>query len=203
MGFFNSLFENKDKKLLRELIEYNAQIIEKEEGRSRIDAEYLAICTCLEDLATRNNGKQGHKIVMEMLKNEYSQHYQDVMEYLEIQSGKTVDISIKEKVNKRQEIDSRVAELYESAINDLKERWMEYNELLSFKENVPLSDKIFMYSKMAITPFKKKYPSLNYGTLFLNLMFLAIIDSRTHTRMQIESARENALAQVLESRILN
>ncbi len=30
MSFFNSLFENKDKKLLRELIEYNAQIIEKE-----------------------------------------------------------------------------------------------------------------------------------------------------------------------------
>jgi hypothetical protein len=88
MGLFDSLFGNKDKKMLHDLIEYNADMIEKDEGRTRHDAEYLAICLVLDDLATRPNGVKGHKIIMDMLSNEYSQHHNDVFTYLAVSTGR-------------------------------------------------------------------------------------------------------------------
>lgn len=90
MGFFGSLFGDKDRKRKRllELIEHNADWIEKDEGRTRIDAEYLSICLVLDDLATRPNGQKGHQVVMDILSNEYSEHHNDVMTYLVVKSGK-------------------------------------------------------------------------------------------------------------------
>lgn len=88
MGLFDSLFGNKEKKLLRELIEHNADMIEKDEGRTRHDAEYLSICLVLDDLATRPHGVKGHKIIMDMLSNEYSHHHNDVITYLAVSRGK-------------------------------------------------------------------------------------------------------------------
>jgi len=73
--------------LLLDLIKHNAEIIGKEEQRNRADAEYLAICLVLDDLATRPNGKKGHQSVMNILANEYSQHQVDVMTYLSMKSG--------------------------------------------------------------------------------------------------------------------
>ncbi len=90
MGFFGSLFEDKFRKMLLELIEYNADAIEKDEGRTRVDAEYLSICLVLDDLATRPNGLKGHQAVMDMLSNEYSEHHNDVMTYLVVKSGKVI-----------------------------------------------------------------------------------------------------------------
>ena len=49
MGFFGALFGDKGRKLLLDLINHNADIIEREESRTRIDAEYLAICMILDD----------------------------------------------------------------------------------------------------------------------------------------------------------
>ncbi|GJQ58445.1 MAG: hypothetical protein D8M57_14550 [Candidatus Scalindua sp. AMX11] len=88
MGFLDSLFGKKDKKMLLELVEHNADMIEKDEGRTRTDAEYLSICLVLDDLATRPNGNKGYKIIMDMLQNEYSQHHNDVFTYLAVKSGK-------------------------------------------------------------------------------------------------------------------
>ena len=87
MGFLNALFGNKDRKILLDLITHNADMIEKEEGRTREDAEYLSICLVLDDLATRPSGQKGHQIVMDILSNEYLQHRNDVMTYLAVQSG--------------------------------------------------------------------------------------------------------------------
>ena len=88
MGLLNSLFGNKDKKMLYELIEHNADMIEKDEGRTRHDAEYLSICLVLDDLANRPNGAKGYKVIMDMLSNEYSQHHNDVITYLAVSTGK-------------------------------------------------------------------------------------------------------------------
>ncbi|MFN7901389.1 MAG: hypothetical protein ACK5O1_00950 [Holosporales bacterium] len=88
MGLFTSLFGNKDKKMLQDLIEHNADMIEKDEGRTRHDAEYLAICLVLDDLAMRPNGIKGHRIIMDMLSNEYSQHHNDIFTYLAVSFGK-------------------------------------------------------------------------------------------------------------------
>lgn len=84
MGFLDSLFGNKDRRLLLELIEHNADMIEINEKRTRADAEYLALCSVLNDLATRPNGQEGHKLVMDILLNEYSQHHNDVITYLAV-----------------------------------------------------------------------------------------------------------------------
>ena len=84
MRLFDSLFGDKQRSLLLELIEHNADIIERDEGRSRPDAEYLAICLILDDLATKPNGQEGHKKVMDILGKEHAQHQSDVMTYLAV-----------------------------------------------------------------------------------------------------------------------
>ena len=87
MGLITSLFGNKDRKQLIDLIKFNADIIEKPEKRTRHDSEYLAICLLLDDLQTRPNGRKGYLIVMDMLLKEYSQHHSDVITYLGVQTG--------------------------------------------------------------------------------------------------------------------
>ena len=87
MGFFNSLFGDRQKKELLDLIQHNTDMIMKKEGRTRHDAEYITICYILNDLADRTNGSKGREIIMEMLLNEYSQHHSDVMTYLAVTSG--------------------------------------------------------------------------------------------------------------------
>ncbi len=77
-----------DRARLFEMIEYRASVIEKDEGRTRADAEYLSLCSFLDDLATRPNGLGGYKIIMDLLTNEYSQHHNDVITYLAAISGK-------------------------------------------------------------------------------------------------------------------
>ncbi len=87
MSFLKSVFGDKNRKLLLEMIEHNADIIERDEKRSRVDAEYLSICLVLDDLSSRPNGKVGHQAVMDILTKEYSQHHNDVMTYLAVESG--------------------------------------------------------------------------------------------------------------------
>ena len=88
MGLLDSLFGDKDRKMLLELIAHNADMIENDEGRTRVDAEYLAICLILDDLANRPNGKKGYQTIMDILTKEHVQHQNDVMTYLMVQSGK-------------------------------------------------------------------------------------------------------------------
>jgi len=87
MSFFKSLFGDKGRTMLFDLIKHNADVIERDEGRTRKDAEYLAICLVLDDLATRSNGQKGHRVVMTILANEYQQHQMDVMTYLGMKAG--------------------------------------------------------------------------------------------------------------------
>ena len=90
MNLLKALFASsntKEREMLLRVIQHNADIIEREEKRSRKDAEYLAICLVLDDLATRPNGQNGHKTVMDILSNEYAQHRNDVITYLAVQSG--------------------------------------------------------------------------------------------------------------------
>jgi hypothetical protein len=74
--------------VLADVIEGNADHIEKAECKSRTYATYLAICVLLEDLKKRPNGAAGHKAVMEMLMTgPYQAHRNDVLLYLGWQSG--------------------------------------------------------------------------------------------------------------------
>jgi hypothetical protein len=60
MGLFD-LFKPKDKsrKLLLDMISYNADIIERDEGKPRSEAEYLAICLLIDDMQGRPKRSQG------------------------------------------------------------------------------------------------------------------------------------------------
>jgi len=52
-------------------------------------------------------------------------------------------------------------EIYRNIVNnatkDIKDRWLEYNELFVFKKETPLVKIIDSFSQVAIIPFTKKY----------------------------------------------
>lgn len=73
MGLFG-FGRSKSEKLLAEMIVHNAEYIQRTEGRSRKDAEYLAICTLLNDLSRRPNGEQGCRDVMTLVHRNYRVH---------------------------------------------------------------------------------------------------------------------------------
>ena len=87
MSIFSKLFGDKDREMLLGMINHNVDVIEKEEGRSRIDAEYLSICLLLDDLTKRENGQKGHQLIMDILLKEHTQHHNDVLTYLAVKSG--------------------------------------------------------------------------------------------------------------------
>jgi hypothetical protein len=88
MGLFD-LFKPKDKsrRLLLDSIAHNAEIIERDEGKSRSEAEYLAICRIIDDLRRRPNGREGYPKVMDILKNEHQRHLNEVVTYVAWATG--------------------------------------------------------------------------------------------------------------------
>lgn len=80
--------QDKTKKLLTNLLEHNADIIQREEGKERPEAEYLAICLILDDLMTRPNGQKGHQELMAIVQSDYPRHFNDVITYLGWVTGK-------------------------------------------------------------------------------------------------------------------
>lgn len=89
MGLFD-LFKPKDndKQLLMDLIAHNADMILKNEGRSREDAEYLAICLIIDDLSQRSNGLGGYQKMMSILQSDFPAHFDDVIPYVGWSAGK-------------------------------------------------------------------------------------------------------------------
>lgn len=78
---------NARRRSMLDLIRQNADRIQHTEGRTRKDAEYLAICVLVDDLATRPNGATGHRLVMDILTKEYHEHHNEVLTYIAIKSG--------------------------------------------------------------------------------------------------------------------
>lgn len=87
MNFSNTFVGDKSKKMLRDIIECNADMFEKVEGQSRLEAEYRSICLLLDDLSKRLHGNKDRLTVMDMLENEYSHHHSDVLAYLAVKYG--------------------------------------------------------------------------------------------------------------------
>jgi hypothetical protein len=71
----------------RELLTYNAEMIEKQEGKSHDEALYLAACLMIDDLSTRPNGKVGYQRLMEILQSDYPQHVNDIITYVGWSTG--------------------------------------------------------------------------------------------------------------------
>jgi hypothetical protein len=91
MGLFDFLrSKDKSRHMLLEMIEHNADIIERDEGKARSEAEYLAICLIIDDLSKRSKGSEGYLKVMDILKNEHQRHLNDVITYVGWSTGKLV-----------------------------------------------------------------------------------------------------------------
>jgi hypothetical protein len=91
MGLFDFLKpKDKSRQLLMDAIAYNADIIQRDEGKNRSDAEYLAICLLVDDLGKRPNGREGYQKLMDILANEYRPHLNDIITYVAWSTGKII-----------------------------------------------------------------------------------------------------------------
>lgn len=73
--------------ILRDGIETTAEVIERDEGRSRQDAVFLAIVTLLDDLKVKPNGQDGARLTVDLVRTEYPDHFNDVLMYLGWRDG--------------------------------------------------------------------------------------------------------------------
>lgn len=89
MGLFG-FFKPKDngKQLLMDLMVHSADMIQKNEGRSRKDAEYLAISLIIDDLSRQSNGPKGYQKMMSILQTDFPAHFNDVITYVGWSTGK-------------------------------------------------------------------------------------------------------------------
>jgi len=87
MNFSDTHVGDKGKEMLRDIIEYAADMIEQDEGKSRMEAEFRSICLLMDDLYKRLHGKEDRLTVMDLLKEEYSHHHNDVLDYLAVKYG--------------------------------------------------------------------------------------------------------------------
>lgn len=88
--FFGLFGKQKDPAtMLRELVTFNAKKIQREEGKTRREATYLAICLILDDMASKKSEK-GYKDTMALVQSDYPELDNDVFTYLGWSSGKLI-----------------------------------------------------------------------------------------------------------------
>lgn len=95
-----------DREVLLGGIESTAEAIMREEGRTQHDAQFLAIVAFLDDLQNRPNGQAGARLMVDIARNEYSQHFNEVLMYLGWRDGKLflkpeVERRLKERLQKK------------------------------------------------------------------------------------------------------
>lgn len=100
---------NHDREVLLGGIESTAEAIMREEGRSQHDAQFLAIVAFLDDLQNRPNGQAGSRLVVDIARNEYSQHFNEVLMYIGWRDGKLflkpdVEARLKERLQRNKAV---------------------------------------------------------------------------------------------------
>ena len=81
---------DRDREVLLGGIEATAEAITRDEGRTKNDAEFLAIVSFLDDLQDRPNGQAGSRLMVDIARNEYAQHFSAVLMYLGWRDGKLI-----------------------------------------------------------------------------------------------------------------
>jgi len=199
MDLFN-LFKPRDKsqKRLKDLIIYNADIIQKTEGKSRKDSEYLAICMIIDDLSKRPRGSDGYQKIMEILSRNYHEHLGDVMTYVGWSTGRLqLKPEAEDALRKRHARASRptddsgsgvsgftekdgeklILAQSEQCIHQIAEKWVNYNTMITFKPEVPLSKIIEGFANPIQQFVRNEYPLLDAaGPALLWLMIFRGIE---------------------------
>lgn len=77
-----------------------------------------------------------------------------------------------------------------SALEDVKSKWLYFNETVHLKADVPLSQKIDFFVQPIQQFFQTKYPLLLLGSseIFWLTVFTAILESGTHPKEEVNSA---------------
>jgi hypothetical protein len=77
-----------------------------------------------------------------------------------------------------------------SALEDVKSKWVYFNQTIHLKADVPLSQKIDFFAQPVQQFFETKYPLLLLGSseIFWLTVFTAILESGTHPKEEVNSA---------------
>ena len=77
-----------------------------------------------------------------------------------------------------------------SAREDVKAKWIQFNETVHLKAEVPLSQRIDLFAQPIRQFFESKYPALLLGTseIFWLTIFTAILQSGTHPKEDVNAA---------------
>ncbi len=82
--------------------------------------------------------------------------------------------------------------LMANACEEVKAKWIYFNESIALKESVPLSKKIDLFAQPIHMFFTNKYPALLLGSteIFWLTVFTAILESGTHPKEKVNAAIE-------------
>lgn len=79
-----------------------------------------------------------------------------------------------------------------AAREDVKNKWVHFNQTVHLKADVPLSQKVDFFIKPIHQFFQSKYPVLLQGPteIFWLTVFTAILESGTHPKDEVNAAIE-------------
>ena len=85
---------------------------------------------------------------------------------------------------------SPMEELLNMAIEDVKDKWINYTQTLRFKNDAPLSENIDIFAHPLVEFFKKRYLNLYQydSSIFWNTVSVAILNSKTHPKDEVNLA---------------
>jgi len=83
-----------------------------------------------------------------------------------------------------------LSRLTASASEDVKGKWVQFNQAVHLKAEVPLSQKIDLFVQPVQQFFQNKYPVLLQGPaeIFWLTVFTAILESGTHPKEEVNAA---------------
>ncbi len=81
-------------------------------------------------------------------------------------------------------------ELHASVLQDVREKWVYFNDTIHLKADVPLSKKLDLFAQPMRQFFDAKYPFLLLGSseIFWTTIFTAVIESGTHSKDEVNYA---------------
>ena len=93
---------------------------------------------------------------------------------------------------------SPTQELLNMAIEDIKDRWINYTQTLRFKKDAPLCENIDIFAHPLAEFFKKRYLNLYQydGSIFWYTVSMAILNSKTHPIDEVNLAMKELNAKL-------
>ena len=211
--------------LLLDSVVYNADIIERTEGKTRHDAEYLALCALIDDLRTRERGSTGIRKLQEVVAIAFPQHSRDLAIYIDWADGKArIDEKALTDLLKRHRYSesSGPSEVYRAGdpkiafsrlvekmdehamicVYKIVERWKYFYNTFVFKDGVPLAEKIRIFSMPVREFVANNFPMLlshpgNADEMLINLVISAVYLAKTHPNKELEDAFRELLGAPL------